>query len=55
MRLIETLSDKELNLLQEILNEDDILDLANGFEVRKVAKKLLSHPIFAVKLARSLL
>jgi len=54
-RIIENLSDKELNLLQEILNADDILDLANGFEIRKVARKLISHPIFAVKLAKSLL
>ncbi len=55
MQAIEKLSDNELNLLQEILKADDILDLANGFEIRKVAKKLLSHPIFAMKLARSLL
>ncbi|MFQ6135500.1 MAG: FAD-dependent monooxygenase, partial [Nitrososphaerales archaeon] len=55
MRAIERLSDEELNLLQEVLEADDILDLANGFEIRKVAKKLLSHPIFAVKLATALL
>lgn len=55
MRVIEKLSDGELNMLQEVLEADDILDLANGIEIRKIAKKLLSHPVFAVKLARSLL
>lgn len=54
-RIIENLSDSELNLLQDILKANDILDLANGFEVKKVAKRLLSHPIFAVKLAKALL
>lgn len=54
MRAIEQLSDDELNLLQQVLAADDILDLANGFEIRKVAKKLLAHPALAVKLAKSL-
>lgn len=54
-RIIEKLNDSELNLLQEVLKADDILDLANGFDIKKVAKKLVKHPIFAVKLAKALL
>lgn len=53
-RVIEKLSDTELNLLQEILKADDILDLANGFDIKKVAKRLMTHPIFAAKLAKAL-
>ncbi|MFQ6135298.1 MAG: geranylgeranyl reductase family protein [Nitrososphaerales archaeon] len=55
MQAIEKLNDSELNILQEVLKADDILDLANGIELKRVAKKLLTHPIFAVKLARWLL
>ncbi len=55
MQLIEKLNDSELNILEEVLEADDILDLANGIELKKVVKKLLTHPVFAVKLARSLL
>jgi len=55
MRAIEKLSDEDLDSLAKILSEDDILDLANGINISKVAKKLLQHPVFAVKLARALL
>jgi digeranylgeranylglycerophospholipid reductase len=55
MQAIENLSDDDLNRLQTILGGDDILDLANGLEIRKVAKKMLAHPALAIKLARSLL
>lgn len=54
-RIIEKLSDSELNMLQEVLKADDILDLANGFDIKKVAKRLMKHPIFAAKLAKALL
>lgn len=55
MRALEKMTDEELNMLQEVLDASDILDLANGLNVRRVAMKLLSHPIFAIKLARLLL
>jgi len=55
MQAIENLSDDELNMLQELLNENDILDLANGVDIKKVGTKLLKHPILALKLARYLL
>jgi len=54
-RIIEKLNDSELNLLQEVLKADDILDLANGFDIKKVAKSLMKHPILAAKLAKALL
>ncbi len=55
MRSIEKLSDDDLNTLQKILNAEDILDLSNGFDLKKVALKLLKHPILATKLAKALL
>ncbi|MEM2910596.1 MAG: NAD(P)/FAD-dependent oxidoreductase [Nitrososphaerota archaeon] len=55
MRALEKMTDEDLNLLQSILDASDILDLANGLDVKRVALKLLSHPIFAMKLAKALL
>jgi len=55
LKVIEKLSDEDLNQLAEILDERDIIDLANGLEVVRVAKKLLLHPRLAVKLAKPLL
>lgn len=55
MRAFEKLNDDELNILQEILNSQDILDLANGLNLTNVAFKLLKHPILAVKLAKALM
>lgn len=55
MRAVEKLTDDELDTLAKIFQADDILDLANGMDIGRVAKKLLSHPVLAVKLARQLL
>ncbi|MDG7036425.1 MAG: NAD(P)/FAD-dependent oxidoreductase [Nitrososphaerota archaeon] len=55
MRVFETVSDDELNKLQEVLGADDILDLANGFDFSSVIKKLVSHPILALSIGRKLL
>ncbi|MCL7384022.1 MAG: NAD(P)/FAD-dependent oxidoreductase [Thaumarchaeota archaeon] len=54
MRALEKMSDDELNLLAEILSDQDILDLANGLDILRVAKKLATHPIFAVKLVKAI-
>ncbi|MBS7655663.1 NAD(P)/FAD-dependent oxidoreductase [Candidatus Bathyarchaeota archaeon] len=55
MRVFEKLSDEDLNQLAEILSGEDVIDLANGLNIEKVAKKLFSHPILAVKIAKALL
>ena len=55
LRVLENLSDEDLNLLAEVLEERDIIDLANGLEILRVARKLLRHPRLAVKLAKPLL
>ncbi len=55
LKVIEGLSDDDLNLLAEVLDSRDILDLANGENVRRVALKLLKHPILSVKVAKALL
>ncbi|MEM4536313.1 MAG: NAD(P)/FAD-dependent oxidoreductase [Nitrososphaerota archaeon] len=54
MRALEKMNDNELNLLAEILSDQDILDLANGLDILRVARKLAAHPIFAVKLVRAI-
>lgn len=55
MRALEKMDDNELNLLAEILNDQDILDLANGLDLVRVARKLASHPIFAIKLVKAII
>ncbi len=55
MRALEKMNDDELNLLAEILNDQDILDLANGLDLVRVARKLASHPIFAIKLVKAII
>ncbi len=54
MKLFEKLSDNDLNELAEVLTQQDVIDLANGFNPRRVAKKLLKKPIFGAKLASKL-
>ncbi|MEM1559961.1 MAG: NAD(P)/FAD-dependent oxidoreductase [Ignisphaera sp.] len=54
MRALEKMNDNELNLLAEILSDQDILDLANGLDILRVARKLAAHPIFAVKLVKAI-
>ena len=55
MRIFEKLSDEDLNELSRILDSNDVLDLANGLNLKRVAKKLLQHPILAVKIAKKLM
>ena len=55
LRIFERLSDEDLNELAEMLSDEDIVDLANGLNVGGVARKLLSNPRLAAKLARQLL
>ena len=55
MRILETLSDDDFNMLADILEDQDIIDLANGLNVLRVARKLMLHPKLAAKLAKPLL
>ncbi len=55
LSVIEKLSDKELNELAKILDSKDILDLANGEDLMRVATKLMKHPVFSVKIATKLM
>lgn len=55
MRVFERLSDGDLNQLAEVLDYEDVINLANGIDIRKVAMKLMKHPILASKVARALL
>ena len=55
LKVLENLSDQELNQLAEVLTGEDIIDLANGLNIRRVALKLLKHPVFALRLAKALM
>lgn len=55
MRVFERLSDNDLNQLADILDYEDVINLANGINVRKVAMKMMKHPILATKVAKALL
>jgi len=55
MRIFEKLSDDDLNSLADVLDENDILDLANGYNLGRVAMKLMRHPVLAAKIAYGLL
>lgn len=55
LHAIEKMSDDELNQLAEILTPEDVVKLANGEDVAKIAVKFLKHPIFSIKLAQALL
>ncbi|MEM2125827.1 MAG: NAD(P)/FAD-dependent oxidoreductase [Candidatus Methanosuratincola sp.] len=55
LRVIESLPDGDLNTLGELLSGDDIIDLANGLDVKRVAAKLMLHPMVAVRIAAKLI
>lgn len=55
LKVVEQLSDSEMNIMADVLKGDDILDLANGIDLERVAKGLLKHPILAMKVAKALM
>jgi len=55
MRVFEKIGDSELNQLAEVLDYEDVINLANGINLRKVAMKLMKHPVLAAKVAKALL
>jgi 2,3-di-O-geranylgeranylglyceryl phosphate reductase (EC 1.3.99.-) len=55
MRVFERLSDEDLDELAGILGPQDVVDLANGLNLRSVAAKLITHPRLAARVARALI
>jgi digeranylgeranylglycerophospholipid reductase len=55
MRALERLSDEDLNELASLLSQDDVLDLANGLDITRVAAKFMRHPLLGLRLARALM
>lgn len=55
MKALVSLSDDDLNKLADMIDGKDIVDLANGQNIGRVARKLLKHPILASKLALKIL
>lgn len=55
LHVIERLNDDDLNALVDILEPQDIINLANGSDITTVARKFLRHPLFSLKIAKALL
>ena len=55
LRAMEKLNDNDLNTLGELMNGEDVVDLANGLDMKRVASKLMRHPIVALKIASKLI
>jgi len=55
LKVIEKLTDEELNRLADVLSGADVVDLASGIDIKRVAIKLLKHPYFALRIAKALL
>jgi len=55
LRALDKLNDEELNLLSTLITGEDIVDLANGLDIRRVATKLMKNPIVAMKIASKFL
>jgi len=55
LRALEELSDEDLNLLGELITGDDVVDLANGLDVKRVVSKLMRHPVAAIRIASKML
>ncbi len=55
MRVFERLGDDDLNQLADVLDYEDIINLANGINLKGVAMKLMRYPVLAAKIARALL
>jgi len=52
MRVLESLTDEELNMLAEILNEMDIIDIAVKASIKPILSKVLKNPRLALKFAK---
>ena len=55
LKAIETMTDEHLNMLGSLISGDDVIDLANGLDIGRVASKLMRHPLLAMKIASKLL
>ena len=55
LRVLEKLDDSDLNRLADFLEPQDILDLANGLDLKRVGHKFLKHPWFSLKIAKAIL
>lgn len=55
LRALDKLNDEDLNQFAGLIDGDDIVDLANGLDVRRVASKLMKNPLVAMKIATKFL
>jgi digeranylgeranylglycerophospholipid reductase len=55
LKALDKLNDEELNLFASMITGEDIVDLANGLDIKRVATKLMKNPIVAMKIASKFL
>jgi len=55
LKALDKLNDEDLNLMATLVNGDDIVDLANGLDIRRVTSKLMKNPMVAMKVASKFL
>lgn len=55
LKALDKLNDEDLNLFASLITGDDIIDLANGLDIRRVAVKLMKNPTVAIKIASKFL
>jgi digeranylgeranylglycerophospholipid reductase len=55
LKALDKLNDDDLNQFASLITGDDIIDLANGLDIRRVATKLIKNPIVAMKIASKFL
>jgi digeranylgeranylglycerophospholipid reductase len=55
LKALDKLNDEEFNLLASLITSEDIVDLANGLDIKRVATKLMKNPVVAMKIASKFL
>ncbi len=55
LKMMEGLSDEDLNTLADLIDGRDVVNLSSGEDFEGIIKKLLKHPVLAFKVAHKLL
>jgi digeranylgeranylglycerophospholipid reductase len=55
LRVLEKLDNEDFNQLAELMDSEDVLDLANGVDIARVGRRFLRNPAIGIKVATALL
>ncbi|MCJ7760211.1 NAD(P)/FAD-dependent oxidoreductase [Candidatus Bathyarchaeota archaeon] len=55
LRVLEKLDNEDFNMLAELLDSEDVIDLANGLDIARVGRRFLRNPAIGIKVATALL